>query len=303
MDFPHDLMLDGRGNVLVTGMFSARMYVLDPVGGEWATKAIPTEMANPRALDVDSDGNWWILCGAPMKIARYTVASDAWDFFDIGMYPHSIMIDDAGRVWFNGHFTNNPIMMGCVDGASGTVETMEVPPTTMPEEEGGPIPYGLRVGPDGTVWSTELAGNRLVKYIPETNTMTTYDMPSPHSGPRRLDVAPDGIVWIPEFTTGKLARFDPEAEAFTEYDFPTENSLPYCARVNPSTGVVWISQCANDAIVSFDPSSEVFVEYRLPTRVTFIRHLDVDPETGDVWGTYSHSPGLHPRVVRLQVGP
>jgi streptogramin lyase len=300
-DFPHDLMLDGRGNVLVTGMFSGMIYMLNPSNGEFTTEAIPTDGANPRALDVDAEGNWWILCGMPRKIARYTVATGNWDFFDIGMYPHSIKVDDDKRVWFNGHFTNNPIKMGFVDGAGGRVETMEVSPVNMPSEEGGPIPYGLRVGPDGTVWSTELAGNRLIKYVPETKEMKAYEMPSPHSGPRRLDVAPDGVVWIPEFTTGKLARFNPDTESFTEYDFPTSNSLPYCARVNPSTGVVWISQCANDGIARFDPSTEAFVEFRLPTRVAFIRHLDIDPRTGDVWAAYSHSPGLHPRIVRLQV--
>ena len=116
--------------------------------------------------------------------------------------------------------------MGFVDGVRGSVETMEVPPTNMPAEEGGPIPYGLRVGFDGTVWSTELAGNRLIRYVPETEEMKVYELPSPHSGPRRLDVAPDGMVWIPEFTAGKLARFDPTSETFTEYDFPTPNSLP-----------------------------------------------------------------------------
>ena len=62
-----------------------------------------------------------------------------------------------------------------------------------------------------------------------------------------------------------------------------------------------ISQCANDAIARFDPSREEFVGFRLPTRVAFIRHLDIDPQTGDVWAAYSHSPGLDPRIVRLQV--
>jgi virginiamycin B lyase len=300
-DFPHDLMLDGRGNVLVTGMFSGTMYMLNPSTGSFTTKDIPLEMANPRALDVDSDGNWWILCGAPHKIARYTIAADKWDFFDIGMYPHSIKVDGHRRVWFNGHFTNRPIRMGYVDGKDGRVETMDVPPANLPPDVGGPIPYGLRVGPDGTVWSTELAGNRLIRYEPEAKRMRTYKMPSPHSGPRRLDVAPNGLVWIPEFTAGKLARFDPKTETFTEYDFPTGNSLPYCTRVNPSTGEVWTSQCGNDAIARFDPSREEFVEFRLPSRAAFMRHLSIDPRTGEVWTAYSHSPGLYQGIVRLQV--
>lgn len=300
-DFPHDLMRDRRGNVLVTGMFSGLMYVLDPKTGEFSTVKIPLDMANPRALDVDADGNWWVMCGAPKKAARYTVATQQWDVFDIGMYPHSTMIDAKNRVWFNGHFTNKPILMGFLDGATGEVSTIEVPPNLMSEAEGGPLPYGLRVAPDGTVWSTELAGNRLVRLDPATGDLKTYTMPTPYSGPRRLDVGPDGSVWIPEFARGKLAHFDPKTEALTEHDFPTANSLPYCARVDHTTGYVWVSQCANDAIARFDPRTETFTEFRLPTRDAFIRHLDVDSETGEVWGAYSHSPGLQQRIVRLKV--
>lgn len=298
-DLPHDLTLAPDGKVLVTGMFSGKIHVLDPSTGQFTSKAIPTPMANPRALDLDDTGNWWIVCGMPKKIARYRVASDKWDFFDIGMYPHSIKIDSENRAWFNGHFTKNPILMGYVNGADGEVVTMEVPPANMTDEEGGPVPYGLRVGPDGVVWVTELAGNRLIKYDPGTKAMKAYEMPAAHSGPRRLDVDADGIVWVPEFSAGKLARFDPEAESFTEFDFPTPNSLPYCARVNRRTGDVWISQCGNDAVARFDPQRESFVEYRLPTTIAFIRHMDIDAATGEVWATYSHSPGVHPRIVRI----
>jgi streptogramin lyase len=300
-DFPHDLRLDGRGNVLVTGTFSGLMYVLDPRTAEFSTVKIPLDMANPRALDVDRDGNWWVMCGAPKKVARYTVATKQWDVFDIGMYPHSTMVDAKNRVWFNGHFTNKPILIGFLDGTSGEVSTIEVPANPMPASTGGPIPYGLRVAPDGTVWSTELAGNRLVHLNPATGIIKTYTMPTTHSGPRRLDVGPDGAVWIPEFARGRLAHFDPKSEALTEHNFPTANSLPYCARVDHRRGYVWISQCANDAIARFDPRTETFTEFRLPTRMAFIRHLDVDSETGEVWATYSHSPGMHPRVVRLKV--
>jgi hypothetical protein len=70
-DFPHDVMLDAGGNLLVTGMFSGVMYTLNPENGSFTTVEIPIEMANPRALDIDAAGNWWVLCGMPGKIARY----------------------------------------------------------------------------------------------------------------------------------------------------------------------------------------------------------------------------------------
>jgi virginiamycin B lyase len=78
---------------------------------------------------------------------------------------------------------------------------------------GGPIPYELRVAQDGTVWISELAGNRLVRHDPTTGAFQTFDMPSPHSGPRRVDIDAAGVLWIPEFAAGKLARLDPRRVA------------------------------------------------------------------------------------------
>lgn len=299
-DFPHDLMRDGRGKILVTGMFSGNMVVLDPLAHTFSTVEIPVPMANPRALDVDRDGDWWILCGFPNKIARHRVRDKAWDVFDIGVYGHSVGVDAHKRAWFNGHFTRDPIRFGYVDAASGKTHTLDAPATPMPAEQGSPIPYELRVGPDGVVWMTELAGNRLLRHDPATATTKAFTLPAPHSGPRRCDIGLDGTVWVPEFSGGKLARFDPKTERFEEFDLPIRDSLPYCARVDPRRGVVWISLCAADAIARFDPASKAFTLFELPTRNAFIRHLDVDPETGEVWAAYSHSPNLEMRIARLR---
>jgi streptogramin lyase len=64
---------------------------------------------------------------------------------------------------------------------------------------------------------------------------------------------------------------------------------------------VWVSQCGADAIARFDPATGDMMEFKLPTRNAFIRHMDVDPETGEVWASYSHSPNLEMRIVRLRV--
>jgi streptogramin lyase len=233
-------------------------------------------------------------------MSRFRVSDGIWEHHDIGMYPHSIMADSRGRIWFNGHFTFEPIRMGYVDGRSGRTVLLDVPPNEQ-FTIATPIPYGLRVGFDDTIWSTELGGNRLLKYVPDSGRFTSYYLPTTYSGPRRIDVASDGTVWVPEFATGRIARFDPRTEAFTEYDFPTKDSLPYCARIDHVRGLVWVSQCANDAIARIDPRTMEIVEYALPTPVAFIRHLAIDQKSGDVYAAYSHSPGLHPNVVRLRV--
>ena len=101
-DLLHDVAVDSGGRVIVTGMFSHRMYVLDPASGRLDTVALPRTPAQPRAVELDASGNWYVLLGAqPRAIARRDARSGAWTTTDIGMYPHSIGIDAQGRAWFN----------------------------------------------------------------------------------------------------------------------------------------------------------------------------------------------------------
>ncbi len=298
-DLPHDLMPDTDGNVVITGMMTHQMYVLDPTTGTYATTAIPTAFANPRALALGPEGDWWVLLGNPRKIAHYTPETDTWQDYDVGIYPHSIVLDGS-RVWFNGHFTKQPELIGYLDTQTGDVKTYEVPVEPMPDG-GSTIPYGLRMGPDGTLWATQLVGGRLIRFEPDTETFTLYPLPTPYSGPRRPDIGADGIVWIPEYANNRLARFDPQTETFEEYELPIPDALPYIVRVHPTTGWVWIATAAADAVLRFNPETEEFVVYRLPTQSALIRHMEIDAETGAVWVAYGNSPAVTPKVARLEL--
>ncbi len=294
-DLPHDLAIDREGQIVITGMFSGSMYRLDPASGEFARVRIPVPQANPRAVDLDSDGNWLVLLGGPRMIARYRIAEQTWETFDIPVYPHSIVSDPDGSVWYNGHFTASPMLYQKLDLATGERETFEL---DHPEVSGSPIPYEIRQGPDGTVWGSELVGNRLVRISP-SGEVTSYPMPRPHTGPRRLDVDRQGVVWIPEYAGNALARFDPVSETFREFPIPRTNSLPYIARVHQASGRVWLAAAGADALLLFDPASETFSEIPLPDRRTLIRHLAVEQETGAVWAAYGHVPASTPRIVRV----
>ena len=300
-DLPHDVAVDGEGKVVITGMFSHKMYRLDPATGALESFDIPAERAGPRAVVIDDRGAWWVLLGGPRRIARRDPALGVWKMHDIGMYPHSIGVDPAGRAWFNGHFTRDPEQIGFVDPASGTVTLRDVPPhPVLAKVNGGPIPYELRIAPDGSVWISELGGNRLVRHETATNTFRTFDMPTPHSGPRRFDFDASGALWIPEYAGGKLTRLDPSTGRFTQWELPVKDAAPYVVRVDRRRGDVWIGTGAADAVFRFDPRTAQFRTYELPTRGALVRHLDIDPRTGAVWAAYGASPGIPARVARIQ---
>ena len=170
-DLPHDIAIERLGTVLVTGMFTHRLYRLDPSSGRISEIAIPVDKANPRAIELDSLGQAWVVLGTPKKLARMTTDSQ-WRSFDVEVYPHSLAIDGAGKVWFNGHFTHAPELIGSVDPVTGKVVTYEVPAhPTLARGPGGPIPYEIRVGPDGRVWGSELIGNRIFAFTPSSGTI------------------------------------------------------------------------------------------------------------------------------------
>jgi virginiamycin B lyase len=298
-DLPHDVALDRNGRVLITGMMTGRMYLLDPESGAFETVPIPVERANPRALDVAPDGTWWVLLGGPQKIAQRDPRTGEWRAHDIGMYPHSVQRDARGRIWFNGHFTKDPELIGYLDEATGRVQTYPVPNTEALRAGNGPIPYDLRIATDGTVWGTELHGNRLIRFDPQAGRFQSWDLPTAHSGPRRMDVAADGGVWIAQYAAGKIAHFDPRTERFTEHALPDPNALPYVVRVDDTRGRVWVGTGAGDRIYRLDVRTGRWTAHPLPAPGALIRHMALDPRNGDLWAAYGASPGVPALIVRV----
>ena len=299
-DLPHDIAVEPSGTVLVTGMFTHRLYRVDPVTAQVLEISIPVPGANPRAIEIDSLGQPWIVLGSPKKLATMTSDSQ-WRSFNVDMYPHSLALGGGGKVWFNGHFTHSPELIGSVDAGSGKIETHEVPThPTLGRGPGGPIPYEIRVGPDGRVWGSELVGNRIFAFSPATGRFEVFPLPLPHSGPRRLDVDAKGIVWIPAYAANLLLRFDPKTRKFTQIALPFRDAVPYIIRADPRNGTLWIGTSAADALLRYDPASGKFESYSLPSRGAMIRHLAIDWRRGVVWAAYGASPGIPARIARVQ---
>jgi virginiamycin B lyase len=299
-DLAHDVAVDAQGRIVVTGMMTHKMYVLEPAKGTFEPVEIPVPKANPRAVEIDAQGNWWVVLGMRHMLARYTPASQRWTTFDVEVYPHSVALGRDGSVWYNGHFTRAPEIIGRVVPATGKVERVELPPhPTLGQAPGGPIPYEIRVAPDGRVWVSELQGNRLVCWNPRTWRPEIFDMPVTWSGPRRFDIDSTGVLWIPAYAANELVRYDPATRSVRSFRLPIADAVPYVARLDPGTGLVWIGTSAADALFSFDPAKSRFETYHLPSHGALVRHLAIDLRTHQVWIAYGGAPGMPARIARL----
>ena len=71
-----------------------------------------------------------------------------------------------------------------------------------------PVPYGVDVAPDGSVWFSQLNEHRIGRVDPDSFAIEMID--TPFAAPRRLRFDAEGRLWIPSFSESLIARFDPK---------------------------------------------------------------------------------------------
>ncbi len=306
-----------------------------PLGGHFAVAGppdVPTSNAHvgPHSLQVAPDGAVWITLAFGNRLARFDPATQSFETHDLsrGYYPHTLRFDERGRIWFTITASNH---LGMFDPATNTTTELRLPSRTlgqalvmrmMPallwlgqrfdlrsraaEGDGfdAPIPYGIDVAPDGTVWFSQLNEHRIGRVDPDTFAIEMID--TPFTAPRRMRFDSRGGLWIPGFSSNVVARFDIETREFTPYEIPVEplgSETPYALHVDRRTDDVWICGTNSDSLIRFQPKAERFTVYPLPTRVTYTREIDFDSQ-GRVWTSNSNVPawqieGGMPRLVRL----
>jgi virginiamycin B lyase len=134
-------------------------------------------------------------------------------------------------------------------------------------------PFGITSGPDGKLWFTEEAGNKIGK-ITTNGAVTEYYLGLTAScKPRCITAGPDGALWFTEYAADKIGRITIDG-AITEYDIPTTGGKPYGITAHPG-GDIWFTEDGVDGNninhigrVELDPTSHQFrriVEYPIDT--------------------------------------
>ncbi|MFI5215967.1 MAG: carboxypeptidase regulatory-like domain-containing protein [Candidatus Limnocylindria bacterium] len=306
-----------------------------PLGGVFASVGspqAPTSDAHvgPHSLQVAPDGAIWITLALGNQLARFDPASERFEVVALehGFYPHTLRFDARGRIWYTIAASNH---LGMYDPATQEQRELRLPARDLGQamilrmlpmllwmnrhldlrgaaaESDGvtmPVPYGVDVAPDGSVWFSQLNEHRIGRVDPDSFAIEMID--TPFAAPRRLRFDAEGRLWIPSFSESLIARFDPGTRAFERWELPIEprgSETPYALHVDAASGAVWICGTNSDTLIRFEPASERFTVYPLPTRVTYTREIAFDAQ-GRVWTSNSNSPawqieGGMPQVLRL----
>ncbi len=274
-----------------------------------------------------TDGNIFITPSMQQALLEFDVETKEFTVHDMpeGYYPHTIRTDRQDRVWFTNALSSQVAMFDRKRKAfkfydlpaRGFTEWLvlkslpilfsidpENRPMPSPDREstGLPMPYGIDVAPDGTVWAARLYANDLARIDPDSGEITMIDFP--YNGPRRLRADADGNLWIVAFQDSLLVKYDPAAEKFTHYELPVINELPYALNVDRQRGTVWVNGNQSDTILAFDIDSESWKVYPMPRQRFFTRDIEIAEQDGAVYTTNSHFPtwqseGGVPTLLRI----
>lgn len=249
------------GSIWWTGMWASLAGRLDPATGLMEEFRLPPS-SRPHTVVPDADGNIWYTGNSNATVGKLDPNTGLiTEYKTQARDPHSAAFHPNGNLYFTAQGAG---VMGRLNPATGEV-------TEVPTE---PRPYGIKVGPDGSLWIAHNGTNKIARMHPDTMELQFYEVPDPRTRIRRLDLDSNGIVWFVNSTLGKIGRLDPDTGDIVQWDSPSgPSSHPYAIAVIDD--VVWYNESGMrpDALVRFDPETEKFQSWAVPSGVGIIRNV------------------------------
>src|SRR5437879_104843 len=81
-------------------------------------------------------------------------------------------------------------------------------------------PHDPARGPDGSLWYTGQAANKLGRLDPRTGEIREYPLRKPDSGPHGIAADKAGNIWFTANSAGYIGKFDPKTSEMKEYPLP-----------------------------------------------------------------------------------
>ncbi|HJW24954.1 MAG TPA: hypothetical protein VJ576_08645 [Rhodocyclaceae bacterium] len=150
--------------------------------------------------------------------------------------------------WAGG--SNYGIQPGALAHVSGRVTEWPVP---TPEFARDPAP-----GPDGDIYITVMAADRIARFDPKAGTFKEWDLPK-GAHPHGLLVDPSGIVWYTGNGNGTIGRFDPATGKVTEFHAPSGGD-PHTIVIDDQ-GILWFTVQGGQRIGRLDRATGKITEF------------------------------------------
>ena len=191
---------------------------------QWAIRDDTHLGANPVDFELDGDFVWFLCNGESQVDAGHSIfgrldtrTGEVREWEVPGSRPAGFYRAPDGKVWIPQTDRTRGLQ-------SLNLETLEVIDHRSGNTDGTgtqTIAYSdIVLGPDGALWMTDFGNNRLVRYVPDALTETSWTLFNPTLAilsPSQIQFDAQGRVWISEFTGARMDRFDPASGELVSY--------------------------------------------------------------------------------------
>jgi virginiamycin B lyase len=163
-------------------------------------------------------------------------------------------------------------------------------------------PNGIVTGPDGNLWFTEIAGNKIGRITPAGD-LTEFELPPNSQGqsrqPRAILVGPDGALWFTMTNASRIGRITTAGD-LSAFITPTSGSGPEGIAVG-SDGNIWFTEIAANKIGRLTPGAPPSItEFPIPTPDSRPARITAGPD-GNLWFTESQTSPPANKIGRITV--
>ena len=139
------------------------------------------------------------------------------------------------------------------------------------------------------IYFVESSSNNIGRLVPQTNTITLWELPSANSNPTSIDYSPSGAVFFVESNSNKIGRLVPATNTITEWTIPSNsssNSSGYnnsgvndnltqlsSLSVDPSTGSVYFVESNSNKIGRLVPATNTITEWSMQPSLPQIQSM------------------------------
>lgn len=230
----------------------AYVFRFDPLVKSFQTFTVPTVGAGPLSVDVVSNAanlDVWFTEPRANRIGRLTYTDTADHVFreyavGMGSGPMNLVADGSGEyIWFTARHGN---WIGRLAAATGVVVTFPVPTADS-------RPAGVDLAPDGSVWFTEMAADKIGHLVVTTTSdynVTEYPVAGTGTDVGLYDVAvwSNDYVWVAETKTGVVRRLKVADGRFIWTSGLGADDYPYDMVVDSGRNYLWLTERDDDQI-------------------------------------------------------
>ena len=235
------------------------------------------EDAKPLFPIYDGKNSLWISDASAPRLWEFSLDTQEFTSYSFdGLTSMFLTKDSQGNIWFTDTPRNQ---IGFIDISSKEIILKTIPKIDPVISENSPL--GIKADFDGNVWITIVNKDKILKYIPESDTFEEISVPGIETLPFALELDSDGNIWYSATSAGKIGYINPKNNQLTEISTETILEGPE-ALMFDTDGNLWIAEHTGLAITKFNPVLETFEkisvpdEEALPFGMTFDRY-------GNIW--------------------